>query len=769
MGLFEGFVNPALVGGVLLAAVPLVIHLLNRQRHKPMPWAAMRFVLAAYKQTRRRVRLENLLLLLLRMAAVAALALAVARPFTGSEGPLSGLTESRRDVAIVIDASASTGYQGEIDTVFERILVRARSLVEGLDGGRGDRVHLVLGGAWPRLISWGDPGAALAALDTLQEPTDEELDLALCLAEVLEFAREEAASTQESRVEVHVLTDLQRNVFTRDALAESGAAPFDGPLETDGETHAAEGASDEGLAAGGLFEVLDQMQALGLTVQVEDLGPKSDLPPNLSVTALGVEGPYLGRGTPVEVRVSVANHGADPKSGVRVALEIDGVRRPSQVVDLAGQDSADAVFPVVFETAGDHVLTALLEGDRLAADDVRTQVLRVPEAVRVLVVNGGPAPEFEADAAARLMVVLEPMIGEDDLNAARSPFAPVEVPLRDLESGDVDVSQFDLLWLVDVESLSAELVARLEQEVAAGTSLMISLGERVSLENFNQRLFRADGSGLAPAELERRVSVASRRQGYWRIAEFIEDHPALSLFAEERWKSLLTEAPFYEFVAARALESSSVLARLDDAAGSPLFLERSFDRGQVFLWTSSFEEGWTGFPTWGPALVPFVYDFVRHAGIPAAPPNRLAPGDAFHAELDSFPRRIELVLPGATRRQIDAEAVEVTGARWRLPPIEGADTARAGGYRIVTEGAGELAFAVQIAPEESRLERLGPGELGGLHEALALLDASEGDDAPGGLPPQRGELWRGLALFALLALVGESLWSAWIGRRRKSA
>ena len=79
----SGFANPALLWGTALASVPLLIHLLNRQRYKPMPWAAMRFVLAAYRRTRRRVELENLLLLLLRMAAVALLALAVARPFSG--------------------------------------------------------------------------------------------------------------------------------------------------------------------------------------------------------------------------------------------------------------------------------------------------------------------------------------------------------------------------------------------------------------------------------------------------------------------------------------------------------------------------------------------------------------------------------------------------------------------------------------------------------------------------------------------------------------
>ena len=144
--MFEGFVHPALAFGAGLAAVPLVIHLLNRQRHRPLRWAAMRFVLAAYRRTRRRVQLENLLLLLLRMAAVALLAFAVARPFASGESPLASLTEERRDVVLVLDASASTGYREDVETVFERIVARARAIAGELDAARGDRLRLVLAG-----------------------------------------------------------------------------------------------------------------------------------------------------------------------------------------------------------------------------------------------------------------------------------------------------------------------------------------------------------------------------------------------------------------------------------------------------------------------------------------------------------------------------------------------------------------------------------------------------------------------------------------------
>ncbi|MEY4775050.1 MAG: hypothetical protein RIT40_2085, partial [Planctomycetota bacterium] len=70
MNLFGGFANPALLFGLLAAAVPIAIHLLNRRNHRPLPWAAMRFVEAAWRKTRRRVQFEEWLLLLLRALAV---------------------------------------------------------------------------------------------------------------------------------------------------------------------------------------------------------------------------------------------------------------------------------------------------------------------------------------------------------------------------------------------------------------------------------------------------------------------------------------------------------------------------------------------------------------------------------------------------------------------------------------------------------------------------------------------------------------------------
>src|SRR5688572_33148809 len=75
-------VNPWLfIGGLAAIALPILIHLLNKRKFKIVDWAAMEFLLDADKKNRRRVRLENLILLLLRCLAVLLIAFLLARPF----------------------------------------------------------------------------------------------------------------------------------------------------------------------------------------------------------------------------------------------------------------------------------------------------------------------------------------------------------------------------------------------------------------------------------------------------------------------------------------------------------------------------------------------------------------------------------------------------------------------------------------------------------------------------------------------------------------
>ena len=76
------FLQPVLLAGLPLISLPILIHLINRQRHRTIPWGAMMFLLDAKRLTRGMARLRYWLIMAMRMLAVGTLIFAVARPLS---------------------------------------------------------------------------------------------------------------------------------------------------------------------------------------------------------------------------------------------------------------------------------------------------------------------------------------------------------------------------------------------------------------------------------------------------------------------------------------------------------------------------------------------------------------------------------------------------------------------------------------------------------------------------------------------------------------
>src|SRR5262245_53382573 len=104
------FFNPAFLWFMMGGAIPVVIHLLHKQKYRRVRWAAMEFLLAALKKTQRRMKIENFLLLLVRILVMLLVALAISRPFF-RESPLEALADSDTHHIFVIDNSYSMGYK----------------------------------------------------------------------------------------------------------------------------------------------------------------------------------------------------------------------------------------------------------------------------------------------------------------------------------------------------------------------------------------------------------------------------------------------------------------------------------------------------------------------------------------------------------------------------------------------------------------------------------------------------------------------------------
>ncbi len=134
------FAHPLLAAAAALSiSIPILIHLLLRFRRKPIAWAAMRFLLEAYQQQRKKLRLQQLILLATRCLLLLAAGLAIARPLAAGAGAYTG----PRDVFILIDNSLASQLRAQ-DTstrALDRHIDEAKKIIASL--GSSDRAGVV--------------------------------------------------------------------------------------------------------------------------------------------------------------------------------------------------------------------------------------------------------------------------------------------------------------------------------------------------------------------------------------------------------------------------------------------------------------------------------------------------------------------------------------------------------------------------------------------------------------------------------------------------
>ena len=187
--------------GLPLLLVPVIIHFLNRLRHRPQPWAAMRFLLAATRRSTSNTKLRQLLILLCRVLIVAALVLFLARPLAG--GWMGWAVASAPDaIVILLDRSASMETKSGGTSKREQAL---RLLAQGAGKFEQSSRLVLIDSATlaPQEIA---QAASLQQL-SLTQPTDTAADLPAMLRAAFNWLVENRAGAAE----IWIASDGQRS------------------------------------------------------------------------------------------------------------------------------------------------------------------------------------------------------------------------------------------------------------------------------------------------------------------------------------------------------------------------------------------------------------------------------------------------------------------------------------------------------------------------------------------------------------------------------
>ncbi|MGE0812520.1 MAG: BatA domain-containing protein [Vicinamibacterales bacterium] len=329
------FLLPLFLAGLAALAVPVLIHLIQREKNTIIAFPSLMFVRRVPYESVRRRKIRHWALLAMRLAALALIVAAFARPFV--RGTTAAATGGAREVVVLLDRSYSMGY----GTRWTRAQAAAQAVVDAL--GAGDRASLVLFGSTAEIaLQSVDDRSRLTAAIAAARPGAE----ATRFAPALKVAGTIVAESSRPRREVVLVSDFQKLAWTA--------------------------SDDDRLPGGATFR----------PVAITDTDTR-----NLAVTPVGIRRARFEGQERATITAGVTNRGTEPASNVPLTLEIDGRAVETVRVTAAAQASASVSFaPLTIAPSPTRAVVRLAD-DALAADNAFHFVLAPTRPVAVLLAS----------------------------------------------------------------------------------------------------------------------------------------------------------------------------------------------------------------------------------------------------------------------------------------------------------------------------------------------------------------------------------------------
>ncbi|HUT37220.1 MAG TPA: BatA domain-containing protein [Planctomycetota bacterium] len=747
-----GAVNGALLWGTLLIASPIIIHLLSRRKFRILDWAAMEFLLEAERRNRRRIRLEHLILLLLRCLAILLLAFLVARLFLQSTGLAGRAIETARiERLVLLDDSPSMDARLGTQTVFEEA---KRGLVEFVRQTArehpGDTLTLVLTSQPRRPVLSGQyltgdkVDAVVRTIEGL-EPCDKSAAFDVAFA-----ALEQTLTSPRGNLNraLTVITDLRR----RDWLP---GRPDEGAAGAEGKAKAKKAAPDGPLAL--LKRLAERVDSLAV---VNVGGPKA---PNLAVAEITFREKALLANVPAQFEVVVTNWGDGAAAQVPVTFTAGDAVPLRATIDLVDAGARATVpFTLTFKETGSAYLRAEIPADPLPRDNVRHMAARIRPGIPMLLVDGEPSSEYGQTETFYVERALAPpgltLSGNDVTIVTENQFE--ELPL----------DRYQVIVLANVYRVTDGRRKALEAWVNAGGGLLLFLGDQVDEAAYNEKLW-ADGAGLLPLRLTAIAGDESQRQ-WVHLSDTSINHPVLRIF-EGTQNPFLRRVKFFrwwngtvrkEDLAAGRVQ---VLASYSDTDASPAIAERVVGNGRVLAVTSTGDAEWNTWPA-DPSYLVTVLEMARYATRQAPDRGTLAAGAPIRADLDPSVHSTEVQVepPGGAAVTLQAAPAD-DGQHFRF---QFSDTARSGLYHVRRKrhdgGVDTELFAANVESTEGDLTPAEPRVLRRQAADTKIVFLEGRGYLSQAVTGAKGELWRGLLLMLVVTLCVEQTLGWWFGRRR---
>jgi len=663
------FLNAILLGGIAAGSIPIIIHIINRNRFRRVQWGAMHLLEQILRIQRRRLRIEQILLLLIRTAIPVLLALCMARPVLTGARALAG--KAKTSLVVLFDNSYSMNAVGATQSHFAEAKNQLNAIINALPRGSEVTVAWMCGRASSQLGPTFDR-ARLKALLAARKKGFGTADPAAAI---------EAAAGILSKAhyldrELVIVSDFQKVSWDRDSADARARA-------------------------------LELVQNLPVPPRVTLFRVGKEVAENIAVESLEVSRPVLGVGQNVRVYAGIKNYGKTTFSDMRVYFRVDGENRSASQITLAGGEAQQVVFSHAFSSAGSHVVEVFAEADALKADNARRYSISVWDRLPVLLISGDTNPEPLQAETAFLQIALQPFTSA---SAKLSDLITTRVITAEKLTSQ-ELAEHKVVVLANVPRFSDPQLKMLEDFVARGGGLLVFPAERIDQQWYDAKM-TASGAGLLPCRFAEIVSTAkSDIQPASIVAQHYE-HPALEIFNDPRNGTLQGAklAMFYRLAAAQAGSAEVIVAAHLDT-GDPFLVEKRFGKGRVIQCCTACDDDWSNLPA-RPSYLPLMQRLVTYLASTVYPPRNVQVAEHLAALLppDQAERVAVMTDPQGKRHEIKAVA------RRDHCLVEFDQTEVPGLYVLETPDDDLIHFVVNTSSRESDLELLDDQQFAALAE-----------------------------------------------------
>ncbi len=558
--------------GMWFVAAPVLIHLINMLRHQRVEWAAMEFLLASQKKHRTWVILKQLLLLLLRMAAIALVVLALAQPLLPDRwGGFLGAQPTHHIVLLDDSYSMSENLGGL--TAFDQAKKAISRLGESVVRPREPQTFTLL-----RLSRCGGRYGATRP-DFQKEAVD--ADFAKRLSNALE-------SIEVSQTAAEPLPAFEA---IQQLLGEDAGERRVVYLFTDFRTRQWDKPDD---VKRRLMQLDENRAEIRLVDCVEEGGR-----PNLAIAALEPEEGIRAAGVSWRMRVTVQNYGPSTVRNVPVYWSADGKPGGSIAIhEILPGRSAEKEFDVNFPVAGEHLIEANLNADAVNIDNERYAVVDLPVVTPVLLVDGQRSATNSKPIALALTVrkgIQAEIVAPDYLSAPKRPLA-----------------DFAMICVANAGRIERSGIEALENYVAAGGGVLFVTGPLTRGDFVTQDWYRK-GKGLFPVPLSRPETLVVDPLDNTPDVQS-EDHYVFHNMDHrvENISKIFVQQYFAVPTDWKAKNDPAVREIMRLRNGAPLLVEKNFGHGRVLAFLSTTSDKWNNWFKGSPSFVAFVFNIVPY-------------------------------------------------------------------------------------------------------------------------------------------------------------